>query len=161
MENLKKAHKSVILIGIAIMAGLFVFPAIVEIIKIHNSPFKGFFSGWDSYMLKYLFLGITIAEYPLIKVITDNILGKKQTDNTGDNTEIASPLKIQKLVSLSIIKYLLFESIAVFGLILFLIAGKTTDFYLFMFLSLTFFILDFPRYSQWEEWIKTGNRNKF
>ncbi len=61
--------------------------------------------------------------------------------------------KIQKLFSATIITYALCESVAIFGLVLFLTGGETFDFYLFIALSLTFFAVHFPRYGQWEEYL--------
>ena len=47
--------------------------------------------------------------------------------------------------------FALCESVAVLGLVLFLLAGNAMDFYVFMVISLGFFYLFFPKYDQWEE----------
>jgi hypothetical protein len=52
------------------------------------------------------------------------------------------------------VTYALCESIAIYGLILFLIGGRRFDFYSLVILSLIFFAVTFPRYAQWEEWLK-------
>jgi hypothetical protein len=43
---------------------------------------------------------------------------------------------------------------AVYGLVLFLIQGDTTDFYLFLMISLIYFTIYFPKYEKWEEWVR-------
>jgi hypothetical protein len=54
----------------------------------------------------------------------------------------------------TVITYALCESIAIYGLILFLIGGSRFDFYTFLILSLIYFAAYFPRHHQWEEWVK-------
>jgi hypothetical protein len=61
---------------------------------------------------------------------------------------------MQKLAATAIIIFALAESIAIFGLVLFFLTNRASDFYLFLAISLASFALFFPRYSQWEEWMK-------
>jgi uncharacterized RDD family membrane protein YckC len=65
---------------------------------------------------------------------------------------------IQRLLILSIITYAFCESIAIFGLILFLMGGNSLDFYFFAGLSLMFYFIFFPRYYQWEEYLSQLNK---
>jgi hypothetical protein len=45
---------------------------------------------------------------------------------------------------------------AIMGLILFLLSGLRRDFYLLLVLSFIFVFLFFPRYSNWEEWVRSN-----
>jgi hypothetical protein len=40
--------------------------------------------------------------------------------------------------------------------VLFLLAGNSMDFYIFMVISLGFFTLFFPKYDQWEVQVRAG-----
>jgi hypothetical protein len=55
---------------------------------------------------------------------------------------------------LSLIIYGLSESIAIYGLVLFVMAGNSLNFYIFLILCLVCLGIYFPRYSQWESWAK-------
>jgi hypothetical protein len=48
--------------------------------------------------------------------------------------------------------------VVIYGLMLFLMGGRSSDFYFFMALSLVFFAVYFPRYGQWEEWVSERER---
>jgi hypothetical protein len=50
--------------------------------------------------------------------------------------------------------------VGVLGLVLFLLAGNSMDFYIFMVISLGFFTLFFPKYDQWENLIKSNIAGK-
>lgn len=67
---------------------------------------------------------------------------------------------VQKLVTASIISLALSEAVAIYGLVIFLINGSSIDFYFFLTLSFIFIIIHFPRYSQWEDWIKKIDLNR-
>ena len=67
---------------------------------------------------------------------------------------------VQRLVSFTIISLALSEAVAIYGLVIFLINGSSLDFYLFLALSFVFIIVHFPRYSQWEDWIKKIEMNR-
>jgi len=54
----------------------------------------------------------------------------------------------------AVITYAFCESIAVLGLVLYFLGGSSTDFYVFMVISLFFFSVYFPKYERWEEWMK-------
>jgi hypothetical protein len=61
---------------------------------------------------------------------------------------------VGRLLNLSLIIYALSESIAIYGLILFLLAGNSLNFYIFLMLCLVCLGIYFPRYGQWESWAK-------
>lgn len=66
--------------------------------------------------------------------------------------------EIQRLTSAAIISYALCESTAIYGFALFLLNGSHTDFYAFFIISIICFGRYFPRYSQWEEYVKRSKK---
>jgi F0F1-type ATP synthase membrane subunit c/vacuolar-type H+-ATPase subunit K len=144
VDELKREYRLATIIYIAMIATVFVYAVVVELIKKNFVPFKGFAPFPEVYILRYVFLGLTIADFFLIKFIWRKLLSAST----------------QKLIETSVITYALCESVAIYGLILFLAAGSSLDFYTFMILSLSFFGVYFPRYSHWQKWVKVGERNE-
>jgi len=66
---------------------------------------------------------------------------------------------IQRLNLASVITGILAETPALMGLVLFIVWGQYTDFYILLFVSLYLFVRHFPRYGTWEKvgrFIQTG-----
>jgi hypothetical protein len=55
---------------------------------------------------------------------------------------------------MSMISAALCEVPVILGWVLFFLSGNVRDFYILLFISLVLFVLYFPRFSNWEEWIK-------
>ena len=144
VDELKREYRLSTIIYIAMIVTVFVYAVVVELIKKNFAPFKGFAPFPEVYILRYVFLGLTIADFFLIKFIWRKLLSAST----------------QKLIETSIITYALCESVAIYGLILFLAAGSSLDFYTFMILSLSFFGVYFPRYGHWKKWVKEGERSE-
>ena len=66
--------------------------------------------------------------------------------------------EVQRLVTAAIVTYALCEFVAVYGLVLFLSQGNTSDFYFFLALSFACFGIHFPKYRPWEVWIAGRGR---
>ena len=141
-EELKRVYRLATIIGIAMISCLLIYALIVEVIKVNVKININVPSSMVD-LLRYLFFGIAIGEFLLIKFLRSRMV-----------SGAPSPAKIQKLLSMTIFTYALCESIAIYGLILFLIGGRRFDFYSLMILSLVFFAITFPRYAQWEEWLQ-------
>jgi hypothetical protein len=142
LTALKARYLAVNFIGLAMIAAVFVYAGVVELIKWQMAPFAGF-AKLDTHtvsLLKYVFLAIAGAQYGVIKVFQKILLAK----SAGNLPQTA------------IITFALSESVAVLGLVLFLLAGNAMDFYIFMVISLGFFYLFFPKYAQWEEVVKAA-----
>ena len=135
--TLKSRYLAVNFIGLAMISAVFVYAGVVELIKWQWAPFAGFaqLPPRTVGLLKYAFLGIAAAQYGIIKVV-QKILLARSVDN---------------LPQAAVITFALCESVAVLGLVLFLLAGQGLDFYIFMVISLGFFYLFFPKYAQWEQ----------
>lgn len=154
VDELKKGYRVAIIIGIAMIGSLFIYAAIVEFIKINYKSFKGFSPFPEVEILRYIFFGITIAEFFLIGFIKKFILSREVTDENNPNQRAFSP-RIQRLLTTAIVTYAICESIALYGFVLFLIGGSSFDFYIFMVISFIFYVGYFPRYLQWEEYLSS------
>jgi hypothetical protein len=135
--TLKSRYLAVNFIGLVMIAAVFVYAGVVEVIKWQWSPFAGFanLSPQTAKLIKYIFLALAAAQFVIIKVV-QKIIPARSTDN---------------LPQAAIVTFALCESVAVLGLVLFLLTGSSLDFYVFMVISLGFFYLFFPKYEQWEK----------
>jgi hypothetical protein len=137
MTTLKARYLAVNFIGLAMIASVFVYAGVVELIKWQLAPFAGFarLDPGTAGLIKYVFLALAAAQFGIIKVVQ----------------KIVSARSVDHLPQTAIITFALCESVGVLGLVLFLLAGNSLDFYIFMVISLGFFYLFFPKYEQWEE----------
>jgi hypothetical protein len=141
LTPLKARYLAVNFIGLAMIASVFVYAGVVELIKWQLAPFAGFakLDPRTAGLLKYVFLAVAAAQYGAIKVV-QKILPAKSVDH---------------LSQAAIITFALCEAVAVLGLVLFLLAGNALDFYIFMVISLGFFYLHYPKYEHWEQLANT------
>ena len=142
--TLKARYLAVNFIGLAMIAAVFVYAGVVEVIKWQWAPFAGFagLPPRQTDLLKYIFLAMAAAQYGAIKLL-QKIVPARSADN---------------LPQAAIITFALSEAVAILGLVLFLLAGNAMDFYIFMVISLGFFYLFFPKYEQWEQVVRAGGR---
>lgn len=159
-DGLKKVYRITLIIGIAMLSSLLIYAGIVGFMMYNYRPFKGFspFSNID--ILRYILFGIALSEFFFITVLRKVILsGKLLSESSEGQKPLYSP-DAQKLMRSSIITLALCESVAIYGLILFIMNGSVLDFLGLFVLSLIYFSVFFPRYSQWQDWIKkTGHDN--
>jgi hypothetical protein len=141
--ELKKRYLAVNFIGLTMIASIFVYAAVVEVLKRTLAPFPGFASldAAQLQILKYLFVALAFGHFIIIKVI------RKLLASRG------APF----LPQAAIITFALCESVGVMGLILFLLKGNPLDFYVFMLLSLFYFWLYFPKFRDWEAQLESQN----
>jgi F0F1-type ATP synthase membrane subunit c/vacuolar-type H+-ATPase subunit K len=143
---LKSRYLAVNFIGLAMIAAVFVYAGVVEVIKWQWAPFHGFaqLPPQTANLLKYLFLALAVMQYAIIRVV-QKIVPARSPDN---------------LPQAAIITFALCESVALLGLVLFLLCGNPLDFYVFMLISLGFFYLFYPKYAQWEQRVSSGTPPK-
>jgi F0F1-type ATP synthase membrane subunit c/vacuolar-type H+-ATPase subunit K len=144
--TLKSRYLAVNFIGLAMIASVFVYAGVVEVIKWQWAPFAGFaqLPPQTAALLKYIFLAVAASQYAAIKVV-QKILPAKSPDHLPQAT---------------IITFALCETVAVLGLVLFLLAGNSLDFYIFMVISLGYFYLFFPKFEQWEQLMNTAGPHR-
>jgi hypothetical protein len=142
LTTLKARYLVVNFIGLAMIAAVFVYAGVVEVIKWKLAPFAGFarLEPHTAALIKYVFLALAAAQFGVIKAV-QKILPTRSVDN---------------LSQAAVITFALCEAVAILGLVLFLLAGQGLDFYIFMVISLGFFTLFFPKYDQWEQRLRAG-----
>jgi hypothetical protein len=144
LTTLKARYLAVNFIGLAMIASVFVYAGVVELLKWQLAPFAGFakLDPGTVALLKYAFLALAAAQFGVIKAVQ----------------KILPASSVEKLSLTAIITFALCESVAVLGLVLFVLAGNSLDFYIFMVISLGFFTLFFPKYDQWEQRLRADKK---
>ena len=154
-DGLKEAYRRTAVIGVAMMSTLVMYLVVALVVESTNDPFEGFAGLEDGGLLRNLFLGLSLLQIVAIKIIRSRALYTPHQPVPYQEATPARQSQLRsRLVALSIVTFALAESIAVFGLVLFLLNGEATDFYVFLGLSLLTFIMFFPQYHQWEAWLQ-------
>jgi len=148
IKDMKKAYQTTTIINSAIMASLVIYVVVVEIMKARFEPFEGLIDNFDFIPLRYALYALAMANLIVIVQIRKVLLKKASFDDSRD--------AIERLRRTSIITSAFCEIPAIMGLILFLLSGLRRDFYLLLVLSFIFVFLFFPRYSNWEEWVRSN-----
>lgn len=144
MDNLKRAYRTSVIIHNAVIASLFIYIILAEMIRRQFEPFEGFVNGFDFPLLRYALYVLALVQLVVIIKIRGILLKKGSIDDMED--------VISKLSRTSIVTSALCEVPAIYGLILFLLGGSSRDFYILLIWSGVLFFLCFPRYSNWEKW---------
>ncbi len=148
VESLKKAYRTTAIIGAGMIASLFIYAIVVEVMKFQHRPLAGFASYPEIQILRYIFYGLAVFQLWVMRILQRSLLKKAPTD---DLQALAVGLSTSAIVT-----YALCETPAIYGLVLFLLAGLCKDFYVLLAYSLGLLLFHFPRYSRWEEWIGEG-----
>ncbi|MGQ9687407.1 MAG: hypothetical protein ACUVXF_01260 [Desulfobaccales bacterium] len=134
--DLKLRYFTANLIALALIASVFVYAGVVEVVQRLLAPFTGVAGLTPSQfqVLKYLFVALGLGTFFLIRFLQKILSGRA----------------VERLFQAALVTLALCESVAVYGLLLFLLAGNPLDFYVFMFLSLFYFWVFYPKYRDWE-----------
>ena len=152
-NDLRKAYRISAFIGLTMITSLIAYAVVVELIKKQNAPFSGFAPLPDVIdTLRYALLSVVVVEFFMIRFLNKIMLSGKGQPQSSAATSPFAP-NVSRLVAASIVTYALCESVAIYGLVLFFIQGNSNDFYLFVGLSILSFVVYFPRYDNWEEWV--------
>lgn len=152
--DLKKAYKLSMIIGLVMIGSLLIYASVVELIKTQNIMPRGLAVAPDVVaLLRYVLLGVTVLELFAIRYLNQTILSAEVRVQQSSVMGPFNP-EVQKLITAAIVTFALCESVAIYGLVLFLLGRNTTDFYLFLIISFFYFIVFFPRYGTWEEWLQ-------
>jgi F0F1-type ATP synthase membrane subunit c/vacuolar-type H+-ATPase subunit K len=151
MDDLRKAYRTTVIIGLAMMASLVIYLVIVSLIEGGTIPLGTTeVAGRSLELARFVFLGLTAVIFFVIRSIGSVILrGGGRRSPSGGAAPEPGPL-----VTAAVVTFGLCEVPAIFGLVLYFLGRSTSDFYLLLLVSLFFFSIHFPRFSQWEEWFK-------
>jgi F0F1-type ATP synthase membrane subunit c/vacuolar-type H+-ATPase subunit K len=158
MDDLRRAYRTAVIIGLAMMASLVVYLVIVGLFENGTITLQGpaALAGSRLEHIKIVFLGISAVLFLLVRPITRRVLasdGKQRSvhDAPHRSGSGAQPETVRLTVA-AIITFALCEVPAVLGLVLYFLGRNASDFYLFLVISLFSFSMHFPKFSQWEEW---------
>jgi hypothetical protein len=131
------------MINSALIAGLFLYALVVELIKSQFKPFAGFLPEVHFQSLRYIFYGAAIAAVVLARIsarVMTRAAPEEDIHRFG-----------QRLSRGTIVTATLAELPAGFGFVLFLLAGFSRDFIFLLFVSLFLEFMYFPRYRVWQD----------
>jgi F0F1-type ATP synthase membrane subunit c/vacuolar-type H+-ATPase subunit K len=141
--QLRRGYWITTVIGGAMLASLAFYVLVVEIIRANRLAPPGL-AGDDPTVLRYLFVAVGVAMLVMARVERARMLAA--STGVAETRIAAGRLQTATIVSLAAS-----EAVAILGLVLFFLTGHSRDFYLFLAPAVLGFILNFPRWSHWEE----------
>jgi len=138
-DELGKACRTARVIGGAMIVSLGLYAVVVSQIQRANAPFAGFAPGVPHDLVRWILAAVALATLGLVRFLQRTIL-----------TKAALP-PVRRLHTAAVVGLALCESVAIYGFVLFMVAGRASDFYVFTALALIGFVLYFPRLQPWEE----------
>ena len=145
-EELRRSHRTASVIGTAIIASLFIYLAVVEVLRAKMGPFRGFVSLSGIAALRYVFYGLAVIEVLTTRFLQGLLLRRAPGDDARTT--------VLKLARTAVVTLSLSEVPALLGLVLFLLGGLNKDFYALLAVSLVLVFMYFPRLRSWEEWVE-------
>lgn len=150
--NLRNAQKGALLISFAFIFSLVIYAGLAEFFLGDLDPGKG---STNLSFLRYVFMAFAAVEVVLMLIIKNRILSGEtkfiQQPNLGkDSSKPDEGEFINRLRSAHIITFALCESIAIYGLVLFILGKDRTEFYAFLGVSLFLMLVHFPKYDDWK-----------
>jgi len=150
-ESLKKTYNVAFIVNVAIIGTLILYALVIEIMRRQLAPFQGLMEVSSVTLLRYALYGIAILNIFLIRIMRGLLLRQPRSEE--------SHLLRFKLLQTSLITAALCEIPAILGLILFLLIGSVRDYYQLAGVSFILVFLHFPRYGNWEAWIKNTDKS--
>ncbi len=142
MEDLRNMYQATAIVCAGMIGSLFIYVAVVESTRVVFGDFNGFLTASSLELVKYGFYVLALTFIVAITTIKARISEVRSFD--------APSVIISKLSKAAFLISGLSEIPAVLGLLLFLLGGLHTDFYILWFLSLMLMLLQFPRLTAWE-----------
>ena len=147
MDDLKKAYRVTVVVGLAMMGSLVVYLLLTAVLDQPAAVPEG-----PGDQLFYLFIGISAVIFFVIPAVNTRMLDPGE--ERGGPAAAGGVPRIQKLQNAAIAAFALCEVPAILGLVLFFLGRTATDAYLFLIISLFCFATYFPKFSKWEEWYR-------
>ena len=146
-QDLKKAYKTSAILYVAFMLSLVIYLVVFEALKAQIPDFTGMMEKIDFPWLRYAFYALGLLQIFLIKFIRETA--------TKSITTVEPKFLIDHLQKMSMVSATLCEVPVILGLVLFFLSGNAQDFYVLLIVSFLLFVMYFPRFTNWEEWIKS------
>lgn len=151
-DSLRKGHRLAVYMCCAMIASVFIYAGVAEMVAAQNAPFHGYAPVPAAVYgkLRLILLIIALVDFALIPYIRSRALTSRRRSRAAYASSL--PESVQRFLAASIVSFALCESIAIYGLVLFLMNGRRPELYLFIAISLAAFVLHFPRFERWREW---------
>ena len=140
-DTLAQAYRATVVLAVAMIAPVFVYAGIVELLP-RLAPYSE--PAMEPAMvglLRNVFRGLALVNF-----LAAAWLGGRPPRPAGE-----ALARLAKLKTLTTVGLALAESIALYGLVLFLLSRDSKDFYYLFLVSLLSFIVVFPRHDRWRE----------
>ena len=138
------------LIGVALVVSIVVYVFVLHVIAARQAPFIGFAPSLDLRLLRVVFALVALVDLAMLRFVTSSVLEAARSATTA----VGGASVAARLLTLSIARLAICEAIAVLGVVLFLLGGRWADFTGFAVASLAALAFNFPRRSQWEDWVR-------
>jgi hypothetical protein len=138
-DELAKACRTAQMIGGALLVSLGLYVVVIDQIRRTRAPFGGFAPAVPHDLLRWIFAALALANLGLARALQRSILANAALPPVG------------RLLNAAIAALALCEAIAIYGFVLFILAGRPSDYYVFAAVAVVGFVLYFPRREAWEE----------
>lgn len=145
-RDLRKIYTLSAIISGSIVASLFFYALILEIIKKQLEPFRGIIGLRDSLLIRYLLYGSAILLVIAVRILQRRLLEERP----GEDSQVF----LRRLSRIAIVTAALCEVPAILGFVYFLFTGTARDFYILFFVSLFLEFMFYPRLKTWEAIMK-------
>ncbi len=149
-HELRQAYRTTAIVCAAMIAGLFPYLAVVELVRGQLGTTGYLMDSRQIELLAYVLYGLAILPFIVPHLIKRHVIAAARDEGEG-----ALGIRLRTATFLG---YALSEIPAVFGLVLFFLAGLNKAFYVLWFLSLLSMLLQFPRLRSWEDLARQANR---
>jgi hypothetical protein len=140
-DKLSQAYRAVVVLSVAMIASVVVYAGVIEILPRLAPASEPGMEPATVELLRKIFRGLALVNF-----VAAAWLGGRPPRPAGQ-----PPARLAKLKTLTLVSLAVAESIALYGLVLFLLSRDSMDFYYLFLVSLLSFILVFPRRDRWRE----------
>ena len=140
---LAAAHRTAVVLTAAFMGAVILYLVVAEVLAALRAPFEGMVR------LEQMDLVRTVGAVAAIVVVFVASAVRRRQLSTPLATGESAPAR---LTTMTLLCAALYEALAVSGFVLFVLAGRRRDLYLFAGVALLLFAVHFPRRAQWDEW---------
>jgi hypothetical protein len=149
-NELRQAYRTTAIVCAAMIAGLFPYLVVVEIVRSQLGSEGYLMDARQVELLAYVLYGLALLPFIVPHLIKRHVIATAPQEG-----EDVLAIRLRTATFLS---YAMSEAPAVFGLVLFFLAGLNTAFYALWFVSLLSMLVQFPRLRSWEELARQAGR---
>lgn len=142
-DELRSAFRASVVICAAIIASLFLYAVIIQILKSQLNLGSGLVAAGSFAFLRYIFYGAAIAAVLLSRFLLRRLARPAERETPRQ--------AIQKLSRATVMACVLGEVPALVGIILFFLSGSSRDFTILLVVSLFLQFMYFPRIKAWQD----------